>query len=81
MCHSQTHSLIRSLTDNVTFSCVGHISDVVDRFGRSLRVCFLEFDKEAISDDIMANSPVFRGQGDLILSDFRDPNSCGPILL
>ncbi len=38
------------INQNVTFSIVDHISTVVDLFGRSLRVCYLEFDKEAISD-------------------------------
>ena len=39
-----------------------HIIVVWDRFGRSLRFCHLEFDKEAISDGFMAHSRVFRGE-------------------
>ncbi len=33
----------------------------VDQFGRSLRFCYLEFNKEAISDGFMSYSFVFRG--------------------
>ena len=33
----------------------------VDRFGRSLRFCNLEFDVEAIFDGFMAHFRVFRG--------------------
>ncbi len=40
-----------SLNHNVTHSFFDHISHVCDdRFGRSLRFCHLEFDKEAIYD-------------------------------
>ena len=34
----------------------------VDRFGRSLQYCYLEFDKEAIFDDFMAHSRNFKGR-------------------
>ncbi len=42
--------LIDSLTHNVTFIPVDHISVVVDLFGRSLWFCHLEFEQEAISE-------------------------------
>ncbi len=51
---SFTHSLTHSLTENVTFSCFGV------QFGRALRFCCLEFDKEVISDSFMAYSRIFR---------------------
>ena len=37
---------------NVTFSFVDYIFVVVDRFGRSLRFCHLEYNKEANCDGI-----------------------------
>ena len=37
----------------------------VDRFGRSLRFCHLEFDKEAITDGFKSHSDVFREEGDI----------------
>ena len=43
------------------FSLFVHISVVVDRFGRSLLFCYLDFDTEAISDGFMANYRVSRG--------------------
>ena len=54
-----TDSLRQSLIHK-KFSSVGHISIVVDRFWRSLRFYYLEFDKEAISDGFKAQSFVFR---------------------
>ncbi len=42
---SRTHSL----THNIKFSSVDHVSVIVDRFEHSLRFCHLEFHKEAIS--------------------------------
>ena len=51
----------------------------MDRFGRSLRFCYLKFDKEANSDDFMAHSRVSRAGGEgLILSDFRELSFCIP---
>ncbi len=43
----------------LTFSSISPL--FVDRFGRSLWFCHLEFDKEAISNDFMAHFHVFRG--------------------
>ncbi len=43
-CHSLTHSLTMS---RLALSALSPL--VVNRFGRSLRLCYLEFDKEAIS--------------------------------
>ncbi len=68
---SHTHSL----TD-----VFGHISVVRDQFGRSLQVCHLEFDDEAITDSRSENSR-YRGGGRggfLILSNFRELSFCGP---
>ena len=46
-----TDSLSLSLTHNVMFSFVDHTFVVFfDRIWRSLRLCHLEFDKEAIYD-------------------------------
>ena len=51
----------------------------VDRFRHSfLRFCHLELDKEDISNDFMADSRVFKGEGVLILCDFRELSFCGP---
>ncbi len=52
------------------------ISLFVDRFRPSLQFCTLNFDKEAISDSLMAQSRVISGV--LILSDFRELSFCGP---
>ena len=41
---------------------------LVDRFGRSLQFCYLEFDKEAISDGCRSENPGIGG-GFLILSE------------
>ncbi len=52
---SQTHSL-------TALFAVSAISLLfVDRFGRSFRLCHLEFDKIAMYDSFMAHSHVFRG--------------------
>ncbi len=48
----------------------------VDRFGRSLWFCHLDFDEEAIYGGFMAHSCVFREV--LNLSDFRALSLCGP---
>ncbi len=64
-----------SLTGRLDLSVISML--VADRFGRFLLFCYLEFDKEAISDGFMvAQSHVFRGGG--ILSDFRELSFCGP---
>ena len=47
----------------------------MNRFGRSLWICHLEFYKEAISDSFMAYLRVFRGGG---LSNFKEQGFCGP---
>ena len=47
-------------------------------FGRSLRSCHLEFDKEAISDGFMAHSCIFNGGRVWILSDYRELSFRGP---
>ncbi len=45
---------------DVTDSVVSAICQCfVDRIGRSLRFCQIEFDKEVISDNFMAHSRVF----------------------
>ncbi len=49
----------------------------VDRFGCSVRFCYLEFDKEAISDGCRSENAVIGG-GLCILSDFRALSFCGP---
>ena len=60
-----------TLTDSPTHSAVSAIPPLfVNRFERSLRFCYLEFDKEVIVDGFMAHSRVFMGGG--ILSDFRE---------
>ncbi len=48
----------------------------MDRYGRSLQFCHLEFDKEAFSDDCIAHSGVLR-EGRVDLSDFRELSFCG----
>ena len=48
-----------------------------DGFGRSLRLCYLIFDKEAISDGCKMERPDIGG-GLKILSDFRELSFCGP---
>ncbi len=50
---SQTHSLMRRLAVSVLSPLV------VDRFGRYLRICHLEFNEEAISDGCMAQYRIF----------------------
>ena len=51
----------------------------MDRFGRSLWNCHIEFDKKSISDGFMAHSSVFNGgSGGLILIDFEELIFCGP---
>ena len=62
------------ITQHVTFSCVDQISVIVDRFGRSLRFCHLEFDKEVI---LMVTGLKIPGI-DVKLSDFRKLSFCGP---
>ncbi len=49
-----------SLTDNVTFSCFGHVSVVVERFGLSLRVCHLKVHNEAILDSCRGENVRYR---------------------
>ena len=49
------------------FSSFRQISVVVDRFGRSLRFCHLEFDEEAIYDTFPCSKGEF-----CILSDIRE---------
>ena len=49
----------------------------MDRFGRSLRFCNIEFETKAISVGYMAHSRVLGGGGG-ILSDFRELSFCGP---
>ena len=71
-----TDSLRPSLTHG-TFSYNAHISVVVDRFERSLRFCYLEFDMEAISDICRSENAQYRW-GFCILSDFRQLSFCGP---
>ena len=54
-----------SLTDNVTHSSSGKIMQFMDRFGRPLQFCHLEFDKKAISGGFMEHFRVFTsGEGD-----------------
>ena len=61
-------SLIDSLTDNLTFSCFGHISIACESIWTFFR---LEFKKEAISDGGKSeNSGI--GGGFWILSYFRE---------
>ena len=48
----------------------------VDRFGRSLRFCHLEFDMEAISDGFMVHIRVL-GEG-MIFSNYRELSFYGP---
>ena len=53
------------------FSFLGHISIVVDRLGRSLRLCHLEFDKETIADGSRGKMAEIRGVF-WISSDFSE---------
>ena len=48
-----------SLT-HLTFSFVDHAPLFVDRFRRSLRFCYLEFNKEAISDGCRSGNARYR---------------------
>ena len=46
--------------------------------------CYQEFYKEAIYDNFIAHSHVFRGRGEgvhMILSDFRELSFCSPTAL
>ena len=47
------------------------------QFGRSLQFWHLEFEKEAISDGIMAHSFVFRWEGFEFSSDLSELIFCG----
>ena len=49
----------------------------VNRFGRSLHFCHVEFDKEAISDGCRSKKVRYQF---LILSEFREPSLCGSFL-
>ena len=71
---SLVHNLLfKSLTSllhiYVTDSVTGHLAFssiyplFVNRFGRSLRFCHMELDKEAISDGFMEFSSVLEGAG------------------
>ena len=69
-----------NITDSLThgtfdFSAIFPL--FVDRFGRSLRVFHLEFDKEAISDNCRSKNARYRW-GIQILSDFSELSFCGP---
>ncbi len=58
---SQTHSVTPSFPGRLAISDISPL--FVDRFGRSLRFCHLEFDKEAIYDERSENL----GPVDLVL--------------
>ncbi len=55
---SQTHS-------SLTLS-----RDVVDRLGHSLRFCYLEFDRESISDGFMVHYCVLGESGEIDFKGF-----------
>ena len=53
---SQTPSVTHSLTERLALSAIYLL--FVDRFRRSLLFCHLKFNKEAISDGIIAHSRI-----------------------
>ncbi len=55
-------NVTHSLTERLAFSSK-YPGFFVDKFGRPLRFCYQEFDKEAIFDGFMAH-PVFLGDGE-----------------
>ncbi len=65
---SQTHSV----TGRLVVSAISTLS--VDRFGRSLRFCNLEFESFLM---ISLQITVFLGEGSF-LSDNREQSFCGP---
>ena len=66
-------SQIHSLTGRLSISSITPL--FVARFKRSLRLCHLEFDKEASSNGCRRTGI---GGGFWILSDFRELSFCGP---
>ncbi len=75
--------LDREITDSLPHSLMGRlaISTIsplfVDRFWRSLRFCYLKFNKEALSDGCRVKTQGI-GEGFWILSDFRERSFYGP---
>ena len=78
-CQKLSFSMIKLISQ--THKCLASISPLfLNRFHRqSIRFCYQEFDKEAISDGFMADFSVFRGRG-WILSDSRELSFCGHCL-
>ncbi len=72
---SQTHSLADSLRHILLFR--QYLRFFVDWFGRFLRVCNLEFDREAILM-VVGVKMAGIGEGFGILSNFRELRFCGP---
>ncbi len=70
---SQTHSLNPSFNGRVPLSAVSAL--YVDRFGRSLRFCNLEFDEETIFYGFKAHFRVYSGGGGG--DDCRELSICG----
>ncbi len=55
---SQTHSDHHPIKVHLANSAISPL--FVDRFGRSLQLCHIDFDEEAISDGLITHSRVFR---------------------
>ena len=71
--YSHRHSLTNSLKGRLSVSAISPL--FVDRYGRSLRLCYLDFYKEAISVSWSSDNSAI-GWGFWIPSDFRAPSFC-----